>query len=82
MENFQISLAAARVNAKMTQDDVAKAMHVSKQTIVNWETGKIIPRFAQLGMLCQLYSIPSDYIFLPEQSTLSGLPKTEEDSGE
>lgn len=69
MENFRISLAAARVNAKMTQEDVSKAMHVTKQTIVNWETGKTIPRFAQLEMLCQLYAIPSDYIFLPEQST-------------
>ena len=30
--NFQISLAAARVNAKLTQEDVAEKMHVTKQT--------------------------------------------------
>lgn len=30
---FQISLAAARVNAKMTQEEVGKAMKVAKQTI-------------------------------------------------
>ena len=36
-KEIQISLAAARVNACMTQDSVAKAMHVSKQTVVNWE---------------------------------------------
>lgn len=38
----KISLAAARVNAKMTQSMVAEKMHVSKQTIVNREKGKIV----------------------------------------
>lgn len=39
MEKFKISLKAARVNANMTQERVAKAVHRNKQTIVNWETG-------------------------------------------
>ena len=34
----KISLKAARVNAEMTQDDVARVLHRTKQTIVNWET--------------------------------------------
>ena len=34
---FQISLAAARVNANMTQEDVAKELKVGKQTVGNWE---------------------------------------------
>ena len=66
-KNLQINLAAARVNAGMTQEDVAKAMHLSKQTIVNWEKGKTLPRFAQLEMLCKIYGISSDYIFLPKR---------------
>lgn len=37
MDKFQISLAAARVNAGLTQEEVAKAMKVGKQTIVSWE---------------------------------------------
>lgn len=61
---FQISLAAARVNAGMTQDDVAKAMKVSKNTIINWEKGKVSPSFTNIRMLSQLYRIPVDYIFL------------------
>lgn len=71
MEKLQISLAAARVNTKMTQEDVAREMHVSKQTIVNWEKGKVIPNFATLQTLSQLYKIPANYIFLPNESTLS-----------
>lgn len=69
MENLQISLAAARVNAGMTQEDVAREMHVSKQTIVNWEKGKVMPNFATLNTLSSLYKIPADNIFLPDEST-------------
>lgn len=36
LAEFQITLAAARVNANMTQEDTAKAMKVSKTTVVNW----------------------------------------------
>ena len=68
MEKFQISLAAARVNAGLTQDDVAKALKVGKQTIVNWEKGKSEPRMSQSRELSDLYKIPLDYIFLPTES--------------
>lgn len=55
---FQISLAAARVNAKLTQADVAKKLHISKRTIVNWEGGKVKPSKIVVHALCELYSIP------------------------
>lgn len=69
MNELKISLAAARVNAKMTQIEVAKALHVSKGTIVNWENGKIIPNLASMEMLSRLYNVPIENIFLPFEST-------------
>ena len=69
METLQISLAAARVNAGLTQSDVAKRMRISKQTIVNWENGRIIPKQAQLYMLSSIYKIPQDNIFSPPKLT-------------
>ena len=69
MKNLQISLAAARVNAGLTQQDVAKRMKISKSTLINWEKGKVIPSFASLEELSRLYNIPSDYIFLSTKST-------------
>lgn len=69
MEKLQISLAAARVNAQMTQEDVAKRLHVGKRTIINWEKGISIPSFADINMLSQIYGIPVDNIFLPSKST-------------
>lgn len=71
MPVLQISLAAARVNACMTQEDVAGKMSVSKTTIVNWEKGKVIPGIPELNMLSNLYNIPTDNIFLPSKSTKS-----------
>lgn len=75
MKKFQISLAAARVNAKMTQEDTARAMKVSKTTVVNWEKGKVIPRIPEVEMMSRLYGVPQDYIFLPCYSTKSRRPE-------
>jgi len=69
MAEIRISLAAARVNAGMTQRDVAAKMHVSKQTIINWEKGKIAPGVPQLEMMSRMYKIPKDNIFLPYKLT-------------
>lgn len=69
MSEVKISLAAARVNARKTQEDVAKHLHVTKQTIVNWENGKIIPKPAYLNMMCEFYNFPVDNIFLPKELT-------------
>ncbi len=68
-EVIQISLAAARGNAKMTQEEAAKRMKIGKRTIINWEKGASIPSFSDMSMLSQIYGIPVDNIFLPEKST-------------
>lgn len=65
MNNLKITLAAARVNAGLTQSEVASIMHVSMQSIINWEKGKIKLKPAQLEMLLRLYNISMDNIFLP-----------------
>lgn len=68
MGDLQISLAAARVNAEMTQDDVAAALHIGKQTIVNWEKGITEPKISQMRQLCELYNMPVENIFLSKKS--------------
>lgn len=68
LPKFQISLAAARVNAGLTQEEAAKMVHVSKQSIVNWEKGKSEPNISQFRALCDVYGIHQDYIFLPIKS--------------
>jgi DNA-binding XRE family transcriptional regulator len=64
MEQFHISWAAARVNADLTQDEVAKAMNVTKNTIINWEKYKTEPTISQAQTLCKLYNIPLDMVYM------------------
>lgn len=66
MSKLQISLAAARVNAEMTQIEAAKAMSVSKNTLVNWEKGTSKPSITQAKELAAIYKIPLDYIFFAD----------------
>lgn len=65
---FQISLEAARVNAKMTQQEASSAMNVNRSTIVNWENGRTTPDAAQFIQLCKIYGCPMDVISIPTES--------------
>lgn len=71
MKKLQISLAAARVNAELTQQQVAAKMGITKGTIINWEKGRVNPKIPELEMLSRIYDIPVDNIFLPCYSTKS-----------
>jgi transcriptional regulator with XRE-family HTH domain len=62
---LKISLKAARVNANLSQENVAKKMKKSKVTINNWENGKTEIDYGNLTELCRLYSVTMDDIILP-----------------
>lgn len=70
MNTIKISLAAARVNAGMTQEEVAKKMRVSKNTVVNWEKQKTEPSIKQGRLLAELYDMPMENIFFENKSNL------------
>lgn len=71
MDDFKISIAAARVNAGKTQEDLAKALHVGKQTIVSWEKGKTSPTVEKAQELCALCGVPFDRVsFLRERNAI------------
>ena len=62
----KISLKAARINAELTQDEAAKRIGKSKQTIVNWETGRTEIRYKDLLKLSELYEMPVEYLRIME----------------
>ena len=69
---MRISLKAARVNAGLTQDEVAKSLNKSKNTISSYENGKSIPDMVTGKALAKLYNTSiDDLIFLPTDCTLS-----------
>ena len=65
-EPFRITLAAARVNAGLTQTAAAKAVGKGKTTIINWEKGRTQIDAANFKALCDLYRVSADYVFLPK----------------
>lgn len=66
---YQISLEAARVNAKMSQKEAATALGVNVSTILNWEKGKTSPDADKFKELCAIYGCPIDLIFLEKKFT-------------
>ena len=58
MSTMEITLAAARVNAGLTQTEAAAAIGVSQVTISNWETGKTSPKMSIVPIIADLYKIP------------------------
>jgi transcriptional regulator with XRE-family HTH domain len=66
---LKISLKAARINADLSQKEVAKKCNVSNKTVCSWENGNSFPSADKIAILCDLYKIPYDNInFLPNNS--------------
>ncbi len=71
MTRTKISMAAARVNAGYTQEKIADALGISRQTYASWESGKADMKIAYFIAFCQITGFSTDDIFLPIESTES-----------
>ena len=63
MNEFKITLEAARVNAGYNQKTAAKLLHVDPYTLRNWEKGKTSPTWNKVEEIEKLYNISKDNIF-------------------
>lgn len=59
---LQITIKSARVNMGLTQEDVAKAVGVTKKTVGSWESGKTLPKLEKIEPLCNLLGVQYDNI--------------------
>lgn len=53
-------LQKARADAGLTQEQVAEALGISRQTLSNWETGKTSPDIKSVVALSELYGVSLD----------------------
>ncbi len=67
MRGPKIKLKAARVNAGLTQTEVAHKLNRNKQTIVNWEKGFTEIKVNDLLALSELYGMPIEYLEIPQR---------------
>lgn len=62
MDDFKITIAAARTNAHKTIRGIAEALHVSPSTVMNWEHGKRSPSVEKAQQFCEICNIPFDRV--------------------
>lgn len=62
MDDFKISLRAARVNVGLSQAQVEAKTGFARSTLTRWERGKGFPRIDDLTKLCELYGLSVDRI--------------------
>ena len=65
---LQISLAAVRVNAGLSQVELAKKLSVDRQTIINWEKGHTKISGEWLLMLAHACNFPIEHVCIPMNS--------------
>lgn len=59
---MKISLAAARVNARLTQQEAADRIGVTRTTISNWERGQHTPTSDRLLKISEVYGVPAEQL--------------------
>lgn len=68
MEYVKFSLAAARVNAGLSQKEAAEKLGISNKTLCSWENYLTFPSADMIPKICELYGIPYDQINFAQQS--------------
>lgn len=57
-------LRAARLTAKLTQEEVARDFQCSRQAVSSWERGATMPTVIELRELALLYVVSTDAILI------------------
>ena len=65
--NLENRLKELREQHNFTQDDVARFLNISRQSISKWELGKGYPDIDNLRMLSDLYKISLDQLITGEE---------------
>jgi len=59
-----------RINAGLSQDDLADKVMVSRQSISNWENGKTYPDINSLLILCEVFDVTLDQLVKGDIETM------------
>jgi len=61
-------LLELRKQARLSQEEVAEKLSVTRQTISKWETDQSVPDFDRIAPLCELYHISADELLTGKTS--------------
>lgn len=74
--NVGQKLKESRTKSKMTQEQVAEKLFVSRQTISNWENEKSYPDIISVVKLSDLYSISLDELLKGDEKMVEHLQES------
>lgn len=78
---MSITLAAARVNAGMSQTELGQALGVKRSTVKNWESGAVRIPAIYLREIARISGVEESEIFLPSLSIQNGAETKDEEGG-
>ncbi|EJF33635.1 hypothetical protein JC2156_09980 [Weissella koreensis KCTC 3621] len=71
-KSFNEQLKTFRTKAKLSQNEIAHILHVSRQSVSSWETGRNTPDIETIKSLADIYNVSIDeLVFDHKQSFLS-----------
>lgn len=68
MKEFSEIFSKLRKDRNKTQDEIAAALHVSRQAVSKWETGKSLPSIDMLQDIAKYFDVPIAELLSNEQS--------------
>lgn len=73
-------IISERKKCKLSQEDLAEKLGITRQTISNWELNETSPNLKQASKLCDIFNISLDELTGKENAILTKLDKTESNS--
>lgn len=73
-------IISERKKCKLSQEDLAEKLDITRQTISNWELNETSPDLKQASKLCDIFNISLDELTGKESAILTKLDKTESNS--
>jgi len=66
--NLGNTITEKRIEKQYTQEQLAKKLNVTKDTIIHWEDNEVSPTMDELIKLARTLDISLDALFLPKES--------------
>ena len=73
--DLSFSLWLLRSSRALTQNELARRLSTTRQTIGNWETGEKIPTLDSLRKLCRGLSVPVRVCLQVAEARANGTPR-------
>lgn len=73
-------IISERKKCKLSQEELAEKLGITRQTISNWELNETSPDLKQASKLCDIFNISLDELIGKENAILTRLDKTENNS--